>query len=752
MPDTVKDGADQRGAVRVASAISILAVVVLAVVFGLLYQDTMAATDLATVQMAFSRAVIIVVVALCSLIAVAWLISRVMPTRNRLVMFDGLTTGVAEVGHVEVELSKSQVRFQALIENTADVTILFGPDEVYRYVSPSITRISGLSAEEIIGHSLREFVHPVDQKMFVDTLNNALRNPGESLVLPEYRVLLPGGRTIFYEGLMTGLPAGAGVEGVVLNGRELTERQAAAKALEESETKYRAITENTSDITTITSVDGDYKYVSPSISRNIGYSEEQIFEKRFYNFIYEDDRPLIESAIQKAVENPGETFFYPQIRVNHANGHLVYYDLQFTDMLEVPGVEGIVASGRDVTERVLGEKDIRDANLKTQALQRRLNDALESFDDGFMLFDSDERLIMCNSALEKEFRSVANYLKPGTSYGDFQRAVFKDSSDILTGNFSTEDALARRLSHHNDPGLEPWVAETSDGRWIMVNEYRTHDGGFALVRSDVTGRIEAEQRAVAAKDEAESASQAKSEFLSSMSHELRTPMNAIMGFTQLLDFESTNLTESQKGYVAEIMKAGGHLMDLIVDVLNLSRIEVGEMDVELTDLAVREIVDECLPMARVTAAERDITLVDRSADRALPTVRADSVRLKQVLLNILSNAVKYNAEGGEILFDCEQTSGNTLRFRVTDTGPGIPEDMFDRLFEPFDRLGAENSSVLGTGVGLTITKRIVDLMNGEIRVDSEVGKGSTFWIELPIGASTCKAETTGLKKEAVAKP
>lgn len=174
-------------------------------------------------------------------------------------------------------------------------------------------------------------------------------------------------------------------------------------------------------------------------------------------------------------------------------------------------------------------------------------------------------------------------------------------------------------------------------------------------------------------------------------------------------------------------------MDLIVEVLDLSRIESGQMDANLQDIDPRDAIDECVRMTQSLADERGVKVVDNSAGRGLPTVTADNVRLKQVLLNVLSNAIKYNVDDGRVDFDCRETPDGMLRFMISDTGPGIPDNMRDRIFEPFDRLGAENSNVLGTGVGLTITKRIVEVMNGVIDFEHRPGGGTIFWFELPLG-------------------
>jgi hypothetical protein len=251
---------------------------------------------------------------------------------------------------------------------------------------------------------------------------------------------------------------------------------------------------------------------------------------------------------------------------------------------------------------------------------------------------------------------------------------------------------------------------------------------FIAFLTDISERKEAERVVALAKEAAESASRAKSEFLSRMSHELRTPMNAILGFAQLLQMD-IGLSESQQDGLSEIRKAGEHLLALINEVLDLARIESGKVSISLEPIDMRGLLDECLSLARPLASSRQITI--QSSDWTGIWVRADLVRLKQVLLNLLSNAIKYNRAKGHVHLSWQRLRPGYLRISVTDTGIGIPAERIKELFQPFGRLEAEHSAIEGTGIGLSITRNLVELMGGQVGVDSKVGSGSSFWIELP---------------------
>jgi PAS domain S-box-containing protein len=286
-------------------------------------------------------------------------------------------------------------------------------------------------------------------------------------------------------------------------------------------------------------------------------------------------------------------------------------------------------------------------------------------------------------------------------------------------------ALVARLQR-GEPVINYPVELTSQGRdiWGFTSFFNIEFEGEAASLAwiyDVTQLVRARQ-------DAERANHAKSEFLSNMSHELRTPMNAVLGFGQLLEYDDTLNAEQQES-VQHILKGGRHLLELINQVLDLARVEAGHITLSLEPVEVNSVVEECRSLASTLAEKRNITISHSGLKGVV--VRADRTRLKQVLFNLLSNAIKYNREGGHVTLDVQAVGDQRLRLRVTDTGPGIPAQRLGELFQPFNRLGAENSAVEGTGIGLTITRRIMQAMGGTVDVQSTLGVGSTFWVELP---------------------
>ena len=255
---------------------------------------------------------------------------------------------------------------------------------------------------------------------------------------------------------------------------------------------------------------------------------------------------------------------------------------------------------------------------------------------------------------------------------------------------------------------------------------------YVAIRTDITERRRFDEDLLRAKEAAEEANRAKSEFLSRMSHELRTPLNAIIGFTQILESGvDGELTEGQRESTANVLQAGWHLLDLISEILDLARIESGRMAMTLAEVDLALLVGECVDMIMPLANERHILIEDFIAQgEEVYLVRADRTRLKQVMLNLMSNAVKYNTPEGTMTLACTRIAGGWLRIGVTDSGIGIPADKMEELFRPFSRLNADKSEIQGAGVGLAVTKNLVELMGGRIGVESEMDKGTTFWVEL----------------------
>lgn len=254
---------------------------------------------------------------------------------------------------------------------------------------------------------------------------------------------------------------------------------------------------------------------------------------------------------------------------------------------------------------------------------------------------------------------------------------------------------------------------------------------FTGICRDITIRKKAEEEREVALLVAEKANKAKSQFLARMSHELRTPMNAILGFGQLLDMDPA-LEKNQKESVQQILKSGDHLLSLINDVLEISKIEASELALSFEPIEVKTLVNQVVNLIMPMANDREIQIINKVSDVFTYYIAGDLTRAKQILMNLLSNAMKYNCEKGSITLEARVAGDQYIELDIIDTGPGISEENLEKLFQPFDRLGTENSGIEGTGIGLTICHELMKLMHGEIKVESQIGKGSTFTLCFPM--------------------
>jgi len=381
---------------------------------------------------------------------------------------------------------------------------------------------------------------------------------------------------------------------------------------------------------------------------------------------------------------------------------------------------GIVGIRQDITRIKRHEEQI----ARSEA---RLTDAIESLGDAFAFFDADDKLIIANRKYREIYHMVDDVIVPGTTFETIIRtAVERGQYPDAIG--SEEKWVANRLKQHHTDGL---ISEQKldDGRWLRVLERRTSEGGVAGSRIDITELVEA-------RDDANRANQAKSEFLAAMSHELRTPLNAILGFAQMLMFDARNpMTTEQKESLDSILHGGNHLLELINEILDLAKIEADQLTLLLEDININEVIVECVEMTRPLGKEREINVYDHECHCSGTTsiIHTDRMRLKQALINLLSNAIKFNRDQGSVTINCQDTDDSYVRISVTDTGAGIAKEDYGSVFHMFHRLDSDPMVAQeGTGIGLTVTKLLIEKMDGRIGFDSEEGVGSTFWIELPL--------------------
>ncbi len=401
-----------------------------------------------------------------------------------------------------------------------------------------------------------------------------------------------------------------------------------------------------------------------------------------------------------------------------------------------------------VAER-LSEERRQEALLKTGALQ---NAILTSANFSIIATDEKGIIQLFNVGAERMLgytaAEVVNRINPSDIHDPEEvraraRALSQELATPITNGF---EALAFKASRGIEDIYELTYVCKDGSRFpaiVSITALRDDYGviiGYLLIGTDNSVRKRAELELNKAMAVAEKANLAKSDFLSSMSHELRTPLSAILGFAQLMESGSPAPTASQRRSIDQILKAGWYLLELINEVLDLALIESGKLSLSLEAISLSEVVRECHAMIEPQAQKRGIRMTFPRFETSW-FVKADRTRLKQVLINLLSNAVKYNTAAGSIVVECDVSAPGRIRIRVGDTGEGLPAEKIAQLFQPFNRLGKETGIEEGTGIGLMVSKQLVELMHGHISVESTVGVGSVFWIELNLTEAPQAAST-----------
>jgi signal transduction histidine kinase/CheY-like chemotaxis protein len=374
-------------------------------------------------------------------------------------------------------------------------------------------------------------------------------------------------------------------------------------------------------------------------------------------------------------------------------------------------------------------KELSDARDVATKAQSRLTDALESISEGFFLFDGDDRMVLCNPRFRELYPGMVDVYRPGLSFEEMLRTAI-ERGIAAEPVARPREWIEQRLAQHRNPS-GPFLQHQSDGRWIQISERKTHDGGTAGVFTDVTELKHREEELAAARDEAMAATQAKSKFLASMSHELRTPLNAIIGFTRLVMRRAKDtLPDKQYENLEKVLVSAEHLLSLINTVLDLAKIEAGRTEVNPSEFPLEPLLDLCLTTVEPMVKTEGVRLI-KDVQGPLPALYTDQAKLKQILINLLSNAAKFTENGSITLRG--RGLGERVEVSVADTGSGIPKAALELIFEEFRQVeGSPERVHKGTGLGLTISRRLARLLGGDITVESELGVGSTFTITLSV--------------------
>jgi len=533
--------------------------------------------------------------------------------------------------------------------------------------------------------------------------------------------------------------------GYLLIGTDNTARKQAEEALLKAGALQSAIFNSANFSSIATDAKGVIQIFNVGAERMLGYTAAEVMNKITPADISDPQEVIARAAALSVEAGTPITPGFEALVFKASRGIEDIYELTYIrkDGSRFPAVVSVTAL-RDAQDAIIGYLLIGTDNTARQQveeerkkLDQRLRDQqfytrslIESNIDAIMTTDPRGIITDVNKQME---------VLTGCTRDELIGAPFKK---YFTDPAKAQAAIAQVLSQKTVTNYE-LTARSRSGQQTVVsyNAMTFYDrdgqlqGVFAAAR-DVTERKRLDQvlrekniELESSKSVAEKANLAKSDFLSSMSHELRSPLNAILGFAQLMDSDATPATPSQKGSIDEILRAGWYLLELINEILDLAQIESGKMSLSKEPVSLADVILECQAMIEPQAQARNIRMTFPSFD--VPCfVAADRTRLKQVLINLMSNAIKYNTVGGTVTVDLEGSTTDRIRINVGDTGAGLPPEKLAQLFQPFNRLGQEHGTEQGTGIGLVMSKRLVELMGGVLNAESRVGEGSVFWCEL----------------------
>gem|GEM_PF-1163371 len=681
---------------------------------------------------------------------IRWLSGSAMPQSQSdgSVLWHGFITDITERKQVEDELAIEKQRLSAILKGTNVGTWEWNIQTGEVIFNERWAGIIGYTLDEISPVSIEtwmKYAHPDDLKLSGEMLEKHFKGELDYYSF-ESRMKHKDGSWVWVLDRGKVHQWDANGNPVLMSGTHLdvTEQKKAEETIRQSEIKHSSMISNISDVIGVIGADGKIKYKSPNIEKYFGWHPEDLVNTDGWATVHPDDMGHIQQKIF-ALLKTDRAVTTVEYNYKCKDGSYKPIELTATNLINNPVINGILLNYHDITERKLAEDELR----WNQSLLNYMSNASPL---GFLVVDNrTDAILYFNHRFCQiwEIEEIEEQMERGELKNN---DIIPYCLPVLADIPAFAESCKPLQYEENRVVIEDEIAFT-ENRTVrrfstqIRSENDKYYGRFYIFE-DITARKLTEAEILKAKEEAEKANHAKSEFLSRMSHELRTPMNSILGFAQLM--EMVEQTESNKKRINHILNNGKHLLELINEVLDIAGIESGKQPLMPQSVMLEGIINEVIDAVLVIASKKNVTIELLDIPSNTHFVLADNLRLKQVLLNILSNAVKFNKEGGSVTIKTELQSINTIENRtvricISDTGNGIKNEDIQKLFQPFERIGADKTETEGTGLGLVVVKKYTEAMGGKVGVISKPGDGSTFWIELPYADKTnnVKSQKTG---------